>query len=74
MYDCSLFIESYMYDCMIMLNSRLQQLERDSQMALAQEKQAHEEDVDRLTRERVNINNIQNQPLSIIKPMCLGTF
>lgn len=35
------------------LNQRLQQLERDSQMALAQEKQAHEEDVERLTTERV---------------------
>ena len=35
------------------LNSRLKQLERDSQMALAQEKQAHEEDCERLTRERV---------------------
>lgn len=33
---------------------RLQQLERDSQMALAQEKQAHEEDVERLTSERVS--------------------
>ena len=35
------------------LNNRLKQLERDSQIALAQEKQAHEEDCERLTRERV---------------------
>ena len=37
------------------LNSRLLQLERDSQMALAQEKQAHEEDCERLTQERVSV-------------------
>lgn len=37
------------------LNQRIQQLERDSQLALTQEKQAHEEDVERLTQERVSI-------------------
>ena len=37
------------------LNRRLSQLERDMQMALTQEKQAHEDDVDRLTRERVGV-------------------
>ena len=37
------------------LSSRLQQMERDLQMALAQEKQAHEEDVERLSRERVSV-------------------
>ena len=35
------------------LQKRLAQLERDLQMALTQEKQAHEEDVDRLSREKV---------------------
>ena len=35
------------------LQKRLAQLERDMQMALTQEKQAHEEDVDRLSREKV---------------------
>jgi hypothetical protein len=37
------------------LNRRLSQLERDMQMALTQEKQAHEDDVDHLTRERVGV-------------------
>ena len=36
------------------LQKRLAQLERDMQLALTQEKQAHEEDVDRLSREKVN--------------------
>ena len=35
------------------LQKRLAQLERDMQMALTQEKQAHEDDVDRLMREKV---------------------
>ncbi|RUS79746.1 hypothetical protein EGW08_012491, partial [Elysia chlorotica] len=34
------------------LNQRLHQLDRDSQLALSQEKQAHEEDVERLSQER----------------------
>lgn len=36
------------------LQKRLAQLERDMQMALTQEKQAHEDDVDRLMREKVS--------------------
>lgn len=36
------------------LNTRLLQMEKDLQLALAQEKQAHEEDVERLSREKVN--------------------
>ena len=36
-----------------LLNSRLQQLEKDLQVALRQEQQSHEEDVDRLNREKV---------------------
>lgn len=35
------------------LQKRLAQLERDMQLALTQEKQAHEEDVDRVAREKV---------------------
>ena len=35
------------------LQKRLAQLERDMQMALTQEKQAHEDDVDRMSREKV---------------------
>ena len=35
------------------LQKRLAQLERDMQLALTQEKQAHEEDVDRLSKEKV---------------------
>ena len=38
------------------LQKRLAQLERDMQLALTQEKQAHEEDVDRLSREKVNFS------------------
>lgn len=37
------------------LNKRLAQLERDMQMALTQGKQTHEEDVERLTKEKVGI-------------------
>lgn len=43
------------------LNKRLAQLERDMQMALTQEKQSHEDDVDRLTRERVGIETVYQQ-------------
>ena len=39
------------------LQKRLAQLERDMQLALTQEKQAHEEDVDRLSREKVKISD-----------------
>lgn len=35
------------------LQRRLAQLERDMQLALTQEKQAHEDDVERLVKERV---------------------
>jgi len=35
------------------LQKRLAQVERDMSMALTQEKQAHEEDVDRIMREKV---------------------
>lgn len=40
------------------LQKRLSQLERDMQMALTQEKQAHEDDVDRLMREKVACLNL----------------
>lgn len=36
------------------LTQRLASLERDMQLALTQEKQAHEEDIERLSRERVS--------------------
>ena len=35
------------------INARLQQTEKDLQMALKGEQQSHEEDIDRLTREKV---------------------
>jgi uncharacterized protein YcgL (UPF0745 family) len=35
------------------LQRRLAQLERDMQLALTQEKQSHEDDVERLVKERV---------------------
>ena len=37
------------------LQRRLAQLERDMQLALTQEKQAHEDDVERLVKERVSL-------------------
>ena len=43
------------------LNQRLQQLDRDSQLALSQEKQAHEEDVDRLSQERVSDKDVERR-------------
>ena len=51
------------------LQKRLAQLERDMQLALTQEKQAHEEDVDRLSREKVKIVDIL---LPIRLSICFG--
>ena len=46
------------------LQKRLAQLERDMQMALTQEKQAHEEDSDRLMRERVGAMCMEGRGLA----------
>ena len=39
------------------VQQKMQQMEKDLQFTIQQEKHTHEEDVERLTRERVGIDN-----------------